>query len=244
MLNELYETYNLVELENFYPETRTRFYLETIFKESKDEFKVLIRDLCKKQHNGNITKDKFLNEISKIESEYELSKKETFFIARLSYPHLKPSDSASFIHLNIEGDHSANLVVQVEDHEGNLFYIRKPVSPKEISKLYQLFLDTNLQVSFKPEHNFVVAISDRGYIIGGLFYSYLDKEVVHMEKIVVSNRFRRQGVSEIIMNEFFSRMKDEGFGYVTTGFFRPEYFYKFGFKIEKKYSGLVKKLKK
>ena len=48
-------------------------------------------------------------------------------------------------------------------------------------------------------------------IIGGLFYSYSDEDVVHMEKIVVSNRFRRKGVSEIIMHEFFNRMIDEGF---------------------------------
>lgn len=244
MLNELYETYNLVELENFYPETRTRFYLETVFKESSKSFIKIIREICRLQHDGKIAKDEFMVEISRIQNEFDLNEKETFFITRLSYPHLKPSDSATFVHLNIEGDHSANLVVQVEDHEGNPFYIRKPISPKEISKLYQLFLDANLQVSFKPEHNFLVAISDRGFIIGGLFYSYLDKEVVHMEKIVVSNRFRRQGVSELIMSEFFSRINDEGFKFVTTGFFRPEYFYRFDFKIEKKYSGLVKALDK
>ncbi len=242
MLNELFDTYNLSQLESYYPETRTRFYLETVFKDSESHFKVVIRDLCLQQHEGKIAKDEFLKEISRIQNEFKLDKKETFFIARLSYPHLKPSDSASFVHIDVEGDHSANLVVQVEDNEGNPFYIRKPISPKEISKLYQLFIDANLQVGFKPDHNFLVAISDRGSIIGGLFYSYLDKEVVHMEKIVVSNRFRRQGVSEIIMDEFFSRMKDEGFDFVTTGFFRPEYFYKFDFKIEKKYSGLVKKL--
>ncbi len=84
-----------------------------------------------------------------------LNEKETFFIARLSYPHLKPSDSASFVNLDVEGSHAANLVVQVEDNEGNPFYIRKPITPKEISKLYQLFLDANLQVSFKPDHNFL-----------------------------------------------------------------------------------------
>ena len=243
MLNELYETYNLIELENYYPEARTRFYLETVFLNSENDFRVVIKDLCNLQHNGRLAKDEFLNEISRIQNEFNLNEKETFFIARLSYPHLKPSDSASFVNLNVEGSHSANLVVQVEDNEGNPFYIRKPITPKEISKLYQLFLDANLQVSFKPDHNFLVAISDRGFIIGGLFYSYLDKEVVHMEKIVVSNRFRRQGVSEIIMYEFFNRMFDEGFSFVTTGFFRPEYFYRFGFKIEKKYSGLVKNLK-
>lgn len=242
MLKELYDTYNLIELEKFYPETRTRFYLETIFKKSNEEFKVLIRDLCQQQHDGKIAKDEFLKEVSRLQNEFSLDKKETFFIARLSYPHLKPSDSASFINLDVEGNHTANLVVQVEDRDGEPFYIRKPVSPKEISKLYQLFLDANLQVSFKPEHNFVVAVSERGFIIGGLFYSYADNEVVHMEKIVVSNQFRRHGVSETIMYEFFDRMKAEGFNLVTTGFFRPEYFYRFDFKIEKKYSGLVKKL--
>lgn len=243
MLNELYETYNLSELENYYPETRTRFYLETIFRESNIDFKKVIKEVCRLQHEQRIEKEEFLNEISRIQNEFTLNEKETFFIARLSYPHLKPSDSASFVNLEVEGGHSANLVVQVEDNEGNPFYIRKPISPKEISKLYQLFIDANLQVTFKPDHNFLVAISDRGFIIGGLFYSYIDKEVVHMEKIVVSNRFRRKGVSEIIMMEFFDRMIDEGFEFVTTGFFRPEYFYRFGFKIEKKYSGLVKKLK-
>ena len=244
MLNELYETYNLVELENYYPETRTRFYLETVFKDSDASFRNIISELCTLQHDDKILKDEFMKEISRIQNEFNLNEKELYFITRLSYPHLKPSDSASFIPVNLEGDHSANLVVQVEDQEGNPFYIRKPITPKEISKLYQLFLEANLQVSFKPDHSFIIAISDRGVIIGGLFYSSLDKNVVHMEKIVVSNRFRRHGVSELIMVEFFNRMKDEGYSFVTTGFFRPEYFYRFGFKIEKKYSGLVKELDK
>jgi long-chain acyl-CoA synthetase len=37
-------------------------------------------------------------------------------------------------------------------------------------------------------------------------------------------------------------MKNDHYFYVTTGFFRPEYFYRFGFKIERKYAGLVKSL--
>ena len=44
--------------------------------------------------------------------------------------------------------------------------------------------------------------------------------------------------SEALMKELFNRLKAEHFKFVTTGFFRPEYFYKFGFKVEKKYSGL------
>ena len=63
-----------------------------------------------------------------------------------------------------------------------------------------------------------------------------------MEKIVVSTRNRRKGIGDKLMKEFFDRMKSVGIGFITTGFFRPEYFYKFGFKVAKKYSGLVKEV--
>ena len=36
--------------------------------------------------------------------------------------------------------------------------------------------------------------------------------------------------------------KKYGVETVTTGFFRPEYFYTYGFRIEKRYAGLVKDL--
>jgi long-chain acyl-CoA synthetase len=105
-----------------------------------------------------------------------------------------------------------------------------------------LFLESNLIVNFRPEHRFLVALSERGFIIGGLFYEMIDEQTVHMEKIVVSIRYRKTGISESLMSEFLKRLKSEHIQYVTTGFFRPEYFYKFGFKVEKKYSGLVKEL--
>ena len=44
------------------------------------------------------------------------------------------------------------------------------------------------------------------------------------------------------MHEFFNRMRGEHVETVTTAFLRPEYFYRFGFKVERKYSGLVKDL--
>jgi len=133
-------------------------------------------------------------------------------------------------------------VVEQTDYDGEPFLIRDPISPKEISKLHQLFNIANLLVNFLPEHKFLVAISERGYLIGGLFYSHIRDKTVYMDKIVVSDKYRRKGISEGLMHEFFNRLRSLGIEAVTTGFFRPEYFYKFGFKIEKKYSGLVKDL--
>ena len=241
MLYGLYETYSLFDLEETHQSTRTVFFLETAFNDSDTSFKKTLKEIAWKQHRGLISKDETLNHISNLQSQFKLSKKESFFLTRLSYPYLKPTDSATLLKVGSE-EIASNLVVQLPDNDGNPFLIRMPTSPKEISRLHQLFFESNLTVHFRPEHQFLVALSERGFIIGGLFYKRIDDKVVYMDKIVVSNRYRRKGMSEGLMNELFNRMRSHHIKFVTTGFFRPEYFYKFGFKIERKYSGLVKNL--
>jgi len=242
MLLELYNTYRLDELEKTYPEVRTRFFLETGLLDSSDSTKDVLNEIAVRFHEHDLEKEEMLSQISQLQEEYELSEKEKYFLARLSFPHLKPTVSADFMTVKTDMSKGANLVIQLNDYDGIPFFIRHPVTPKEISRLHNLFIDANLLVSFQDKHNFLVAISERGFIIGGLFYYLSDEDTVHMEKIVVSNHYRRKGISDMLMNEFFARMKSDGIKYVTTGFFRPEYFYRFGFRVEKKYSGLVKKL--
>jgi predicted GNAT family acetyltransferase len=242
MVFDLYETYQLSLLQKNHSSTRTKFFLETVFADSKPEVKTLLIDIINKHRTNQLNKDEELQLLSIIKTEIELTEREDFFITRLSYPHIKASDSAVLEKIKSEGTHITNLVVQFNDHDGIPFLIRKPISPKEISNLHQLFIETNLLVNFNQDHEFLIALSERGFIIGGLFYVYTDEQTVHMEKIVVSNRYRRKGISDRLMNELFNRLKSEKIKYVTTGFFRPEYFYRFGFKIEKKYSGLVKDL--
>jgi long-chain acyl-CoA synthetase len=243
MLKELYVTYHLNELEKTYPEARTRFFSETVFLNSSNRTKDVLNRLAAETHGkSEMNKEDLHKQINNLQAEYELSAKEKFFLARLSFPHLKPTVTADFMKVNGEVSPGANLVIQINDYEGNPFFIRMPVSPKEISKLHQLFIDTKLLVSFQNKHNFLVAISERGFVIGGLLYLKTSNNTVHMEKIVVSDHHRRKGISDLLMNEFFERMKSDGYKYVTTGFFRPEYFYRLGFKVERKYSGLVKEL--
>jgi len=242
MLYELYETYQLFNFEKEYMTTRPVFFLNTAFSNSSESLKNAIVNIIKKQRRGEVTADKSQLLYAELHSLPDLTEDEKFFLTRLNYPYLKPKDTVEFVGSgSFEGD-TSNLVIQLTDEEGNPFLIRSPVSPKEISRLHSLFLESNLIVNFRPEHRFLVALSERGFIIGGLFYELKDEQTAHMEKIVVSSRYRKTGISENLMNEFLKRLKSEHIRNVTTGFFRPEYFYKFGFKVEKKYSGLVKEL--
>jgi len=237
-LNEMYDTYQLQLLEKKLPETRARFFLETVFKDSGAEINENISHIVRRQHKSALSHEEMLEAISNIQKEFDLTEKEEYFLSRLSYPHLKPTDSA----LLLASQSIADVVVSLEDYDGIPYLARKPVSPKEISRLHQLYLEANLPVNFSPEHRFLVAVSERGFVIGGLFYKALDEQTVYMEKIVVSSQLRRKGISDGLMNEFFNRLRDEKIQNVTTGFFRPEYFYRFGFKVERKYAGLVKDL--
>src|SRR5690606_9450189 len=149
MVYELYETYRLFDLEENYPAARTRFFLETVFYSSPQRFKDVLRELVRKQRHRKISKEESLKLITSLNFEFELDEKETYFITRLGYPHLKPTDSAALLKIKSEVAGQPNLVVQLQDDDGNIFTIRNPISPKEISKLYQLYLEENLNVNFR-----------------------------------------------------------------------------------------------
>ncbi len=242
-LNELYETYRLSELEGRYPALRIRYFLESIFKDSQPEVRRKLTEIMRAVQERPLSHEERLRRFSELRNRFRLTEKEEFFLSRLSYPHLQPKASAGWLSMSDSQGHRQNdVVVALEDYDGVRYHVRKPISPKEISRLHKIFLEANLPVIFKPEHRYLIAVSERGFVIGGLFYRLLNQNTVHIEKIVVTAKYRRKGISEGLMHEFFSRMQDARFRYVTTGFFRPEYFYRFGFKIERKYAGLVKDL--
>jgi len=240
MLNELNSTYSLYEYDKTNPDVRTRFYLQTVLEDAQPELRAELLDMARKLKHGLLAPAETHSYISRItRNNRKLTEREDYFLTRLSYPHLEPSTEAELILFEA---HESTLLVQLEDQDGDPYAIRQPVSPREISKLYQLFMKANLPVHFRPEHHFLVAVSERGHIIGGLFYLFMDDNSVHMDKIVVANHFRRKGISEGLMSELFNRLKHDHIQYISTGFFRPEYFYRFGFETEAKHSGLVKSL--
>ena len=241
-IRELYSAYSLQELSVQIPEIRIRFFTQTAFINSSPEMISSLKGITHSLRSGEINKAAAFELITDLQNELDLTESDKYFLPRLVYPYLRAVDEAAFIEAPFEGKGRSNLVVEQTDYDGEPFLIRDPISPKEISKLHQLFNIANLLVNFLPEHKFLVAISERGYLIGGLFYSHIRDKTVYMDKIVVSDKYRRKGISEGLMHEFFNRLRSLGIEAVTTGFFRPEYFYKFGFKIEKKYSGLVKDL--
>ena len=242
-MQELYDTYGIQRLTRKYPEARVRFFRESVFHEAPEPLIEGLETLIAQLRRGELVGDALVDAVSELRGHLDLGEDEDYYLARLSFPHLRPEDSAGFVQTDFGGRHQSEVVVRLEDHEGHSFVIRHALNPKEVGRLHRLFLDANLDVHFRPEHQYLVALNDRIQLIGGIFYEMEeDGRSAHLEKIVVAERYRQKGVANALMNELFNRLRAAGVETVTTGFFRPEYFYSYGFKIEKRYAGLVKTL--
>jgi N-acetylglutamate synthase-like GNAT family acetyltransferase len=242
-LQELYETYGLQHLLRSYPELRARFFRETVFRDAAPELAEGLKQIIRSIRDGEIGADELIEAVDGLRAQHSPSADEAYFLARLSYPHLRPEDAADFVQNDQGGRRQTDIVVTLEDADHAPFRVRHALNPKEVERLLRLFLAAKLDVRFRLEHQYLVALNERSQIIGGIYYEVEKKgRSAHLEKIVSAERYRGKHVAHGLMLELINRLRAAGVKTLTTGFFRQDYFERYGFRIEKGHAGLVKDL--
>ncbi|MGD8441578.1 MAG: GNAT family N-acetyltransferase, partial [Holophagae bacterium] len=243
-LQELYETYRLSDLRDGYPESRARFFRETVLRRAPDTLADGLEAIIADLRSGRLLPDDLSSAVADLRARLDLEPEQDFFLARLSYPYLRPEDEAGYVAAVASGVQHSEMVVSYDDDEGRVYHVRHALNPKEIARLHRLFLAAKLPVQFRPEHRFLVAVSERGHLLGGLFYEVQpEAQTAHMDKIVVSENARGRGVAGHLIDELANRLRAENYRWLTTGFFRPQFFYRYGFSVERRYAGLVRSLR-
>ena len=242
-LHEMYVTYGLAELRAAYPEARARFFRETVFRDAAEPLAQGLEKLIARLRSGELASDELSAAVADLRAHLRLGAGDDYFLARLSYPYLRPQDEVEFVAAAAGGSRQSEMVVTREDGEGTPYQIRHALSAKEVGRLHQFFLTAKLSVQFRPEHRFLVAVNERGSLIGGLFYEEQPEgRTAHMEKVVVVHRFQGRGIARALIDELRNRLRAAGCRSLSTGFFRPQFFYRMGFSVERGYAGLVQSL--
>jgi len=243
MLAELDETYGLRHLASRYPEARARLFLETVFGGAGAPWIGDLRELVAALRERRLAPEGLIDAVDGLRARHDLARDDEYFLARMSYPYLRPQDEADFVTADLGGRRLGEIVVALEDREGNAYRVRHALNPREVERLFRLFLAARLSVRFRMEHRYLVAINERGQIIGGIYYEIDDaSNSAHLEKIVVAPRYRGAGVADGLLHEFLNRLRAAGVRAVTTGFFLPEYFAGHGFRVDHRYAGVVRML--
>ncbi|MCF7921252.1 MAG: GNAT family N-acetyltransferase [Candidatus Marinimicrobia bacterium] len=241
-LKDLYRDYNIQDSEPEYPDARVQLFMNTVFSEADAQLKAYLTHLGRNQRQHAIDGGTLQSEISQYIGSNEMEEYSSFFLKRLAFPELPPSEDIELIATRSTALDEIEIMISRHDSKGTTFRIRRAMHPKEIIQLQQHFIKARMDVNFTHEHKFLVAINKKGSVIGGLFYLDQGDDVVYMDKVVVSENHRGSGVSRGLLNEFVNRMRNSQKKMITTGFLHPGYFYKFGFIIEKDQGGLVKYL--
>jgi len=241
-LNELRTTYTLQSLEHKFPGVRLQLFRDALFFESSSELHDELNLIIKQLKNGTLSEENLQQRCALLSTQFKLSHEEDLFVTRMAYPHLGPTDSAEVVSLDSAGSPKSALIVFVEDNEGHQFGIREAATPKEIARLHKLFNHANLPIEFRPEHRYLVVVNEKMQVVAGLFYRETDERHVHMEKIVVDEHYRQKMIGDLLLKEFFNRLTAQGIEYVTVGFLRPQFFRRYGFKIDQRFGNMVKKL--
>jgi N-acetylglutamate synthase-like GNAT family acetyltransferase len=239
---DLYKDYNLQSLIEKYPETRLRFFLMTVFKDSNDNLKNKLNQLMIQMRSGSITDDILETYLHQIHEEIELTKAEKYFLTRLVFEHVDAADYAELITRDIGDKGLLELAINTKDSTGKLFTIRPAFHPKEIARFHRLLLEAKLDVQFESDHQFLLTFDQKNNLVGGVFWKKTSHGIAHLEKIAISNDFQKKNLSIKLIEELYQRLRIKKYKYLTVGFFKSELFYKVGFEINQKFGGLVKHL--
>ncbi|HEY6004628.1 MAG TPA: GNAT family N-acetyltransferase [Anaeromyxobacter sp.] len=242
MLGELWGTYSLGEVEETAPETRLRFFRETVFASARPELAAALDALIARARALPAGDLELEEPVAALRGAISPTPEEDWFLARMTYRYLAPGDEVALISVPSGGHFVTEVVAAIGDADGNRFVARGPVSPREVARLLAVFHDANLNVTFAAEHEFLVCLDAREVVVGGLYWARSAPDTVHLEKMVVARRHRGAGLAESLLREFFRRLASRGVRRVETGWFHPEYLRRFGFRTDPSSGGLVRDL--
>jgi long-chain acyl-CoA synthetase len=240
MLGELWSTYRLSELEQEWPDTRVRFFRRTEFAAARPELAAALDRLMARARALPAGGLDLEEAVAGIRGAVQPTSEEDYFLARMTYRYLGPTEEAALISMPSGGHVVTEVVVAHTDEEGSRFTVRAPVTPREVARLLHMFHDANLHVTFTAEHEFLLCLDAKETPIGGLFYRQPSPDRIQLEKLVVARKHRGKGVADGLVGEFFRRVRALGAGRVETGYFQPEYLARFGFRTDPTSGGLVR----
>ena len=242
IIQDLYKDYKLQSLIERSPETRIRFFLMTAFKDSNLDLLKRLNDIMIQMRSGSILEKNLETNLHYIHDEIDLTDAEKYFLTRLVFEHVGAADYAELITRDVGKKGRLDLVVFIENKDSQSFKIRPPFHPKEVARFHKLLLEAKLDVQFESRHDFLFIMDKKDHLAGGVFWKKTGPRIAHLEKIAIAPHYQNSYLSIRLAEELFNRLKLKKFEFLTVGFFQSGLFYKLGFEIDQKFSGLVKRL--
>lgn len=233
------ELYRLYRIDRFPEIAHYYLYRHTYFTKSNAHVQEVFDCLLNRMfHNSNIPATQMV-ELTDLQATLTDTIDRNVF-SRLVFPRaLRPQQ----LELLTIGDNERKQVIvrsQIMDKYGESYIVREPIEPAEIGQLFRLFIRENFPGTISEQDHYFIATDSQDRIVGGTSYKIQSKEVVHLEGVVVSTPLKGKGLGSALLEDFCIRMASLGIKVVKTHFFLREFCTSRGFKVDKRWGGLVR----
>lgn len=221
-----------------FPGARLRLYAETVLKDSSKEGREIIEQAIGRLREGWDVK-KVLGQLHQNLRNKLPSHDEQYFLTRAAYPHLDPDEKAQLVSTAEVGSARAELVTVCTDLTGRELHVRPVADSFEMDTLYRAFYAGGISGVLSAHENYLVAVDDAGYVVGGIAYVRRTPSHSLLDRIVVLPRCRGKGIGSVLLGEFLRRQTAEGVAVVSAQLIRAGWLSQFGFRPHPRYAGVV-----
>ncbi|MDD8030843.1 MAG: GNAT family N-acetyltransferase [Acidobacteriota bacterium] len=235
---ELIDEFNLESRPEW---IRFYFYRHTYFASTNAEVVLTFEKLLEKmKENPDKLAIQFV-ELSELQSQLKEEADRQVF-SRMVFPRTGQIRELDFQKTGEIGQEKLIIRSGINDRLGNQFTFRQSYDPAEIGQLYRLFLMDNYPSVISQENQNLVLLDPEGYLVGGICFRNLSRQVVFLEGIVVARGYKNRGLGRAMLRDFISRMISSGVRVIMTHYLSPFFFMKEGFVLDKRWGALIKYL--
>jgi hypothetical protein len=236
--------YRLYDVERFGTAARYILYRRTYFGRSEPAVLEAFDELLQRMHEQPEVRPTRMLELSGLQSTLERPE-DRLVLSRLVFPGAELSKPLDVDAVGERHRAHARVVVtsHLTDNQSQDYRVREPIAPGEIGRLLRLFLGVGLPIKVAPGQLYYVVLNREDQIVAGICYRQPEPTVAHLDGLVRARSLKGRGLSSELLEDFCSRMATRGVRVVSTHFVSQEFFGDHGFRVDRRWGGLVRFLK-
>lgn len=242
----------LYRLERFATAHRYRVYRDTYFADADEGVAEAFDRLVDRCLQEPRTLPAHLEELSTLQARIRDPFDRAVF-SRMIFPRARRSQQLEVLALGEADEQRVVIRSAIRDRGGAEYAVREPVSAAEVGQLYHLILEAGYPIRVAGEDRQLVVLDREERIVGGLSYRLEpvspDREgeedgaaVATVDGIVIAAPLVHRGLGGRLLEDFCVRMAGQDARVVRTNFFLGGLFSKHGFRVDRRWGGLVRVL--
>jgi hypothetical protein len=233
--------YRLYDLVRFGPPARYILYRRTYFAGSAPAVGEAFDRLLQRMFERPEVRPTRMLELSGLQATLDRPE-DRLVLSRAVFPGAALSQPLDVAAVGERDRAHARVVVtsHLVDNRGQEYRVREPLEPGEIGRLLRQFLAVGLPLKVAPGQRYYVVLNREDQVVAGICYRQPGATVAHLDGIARASSLKGRGLSAALLEDFCSRMTTRGVGVVSTHFVSQGFFREHGFRVDRRWGGLVR----